>query len=243
MGASVAMTASLGLGQTPSEPSGLSAVRILLNLKRAYASCQSYRDRGEVRLTGAIEGGSFATTIPFSTVFVRGGPFRFELTDRGLGERESRLILWAEGAVVRAWWEAGGGERRVESLRAALETAAGVSAGASTRVPGLLLPGEGGEGLFIGAPERLPDGEDRGVPCFRIRGQGKPTPYQLVTGSGAVTVEAEEITVWIDRATFLLRKVEERRVLATYRTVATTLYEPQLDVEIPAAELAFGVDQ
>lgn len=228
-----------GLAQAPAGEPAPSAVRILLNVKRAYASCRSYRDRGEVRVVGAIEGGSFGTSVPFTTAFVRGGAFRFELTDRGLGERESRLVLWAEGDQVRAWWEAGGGERRVESLRAALETAAGVSVGASTRVPGLLLPGEGGEGLFIAAPERLPDDEDRGVPCFRVRGKGRPTPYPLTTGSGTVTVEDEEITVWIERTTFLLRRVEERRVLSTYRTVTTTTYEPQVDVDIPAAELAF----
>ncbi len=120
---------------------------------------------------------------------------------------------------------------------------AGISAGASTRVPGLLVPGEVSDGLFVADPGRLADEEERGVACYRVRGHGRPTPYTLTTGSGTVTVEDEQITVWVDRATFLLRKVEERRTLSTYRTVTVTRYEPEMDAEIPHAELSFGVGE
>ncbi len=228
----------VGAGQPPASEPVLTPVRILLNVKKTYAGCRSYRDRGEVRVTGSVEGGSFASTVPFSTAFVRGGAFCFELTDRGLGERESRLVLWSSGGQVRAWWEAGGGERAVESLSAGLATAAGISAGASTRVPGLLMPGDVSDGLFVAEAERLADEEERGVACHRVRGRGRATPYVLTTGSGAVTVEDEQITLWVDRASFLLRKVEERRTLSTYRTVTVTLYEPEVNVPIPEEELA-----
>jgi len=190
-------------------------------------------------VSGTIEGGSFGTRVPFATAFVRGGPFRFQFTDLGLGERESRFILWAEGDAVRVWWEAQGGERRAASLREALDAASGISAGASLRVPGLLLPDAVGEGLFLSAPERLGDEDERGVACFRLRGGGRQTPYPSSPGTGTITVENEIVTVWIDRATFLLRKVEERRTLSTYGSVTTTTYEPELDVEIPAGQLAF----
>ncbi len=236
LGMAVAVTGSQARAEEPT------AVRILLDLKKTYGACQSYRDRGEVSVRGFVEGGSFGSTVPFATAFVRGGAFRFQLTDRGLGERESRLVLWAMGGQVRAWWEAAGGERSVVSLQAGLEAAAGVSAGASLRVPGLLLPGEVRGGLFLSAPERLADEEERGVACYRLRGGGKPTPYPLTTGSGTVTVEDERVTVWVDRARRLLRKVEEVRTLSTYRTVTVTLYQPELDVPIPEGELAFGAE-
>lgn len=235
-GMTVALAASQGAAQEPS------SVRILLDLKKTYAACHSYRDRGEVQVRGLVEGGSFGSTVPFHTAFVRGGVFRFQLTDRGLGERESRLVLWALGGQVRTWWEAGGGERAVESLSAGLAAAAGVSAGASLRVPGLLLPGEVSGGVFLSAPERLADEEERGVLCYRLQGGGRPTPYQLVTGSGSVTVEDEQITVWVDRTSLLLRKVEERRTLSTYRTVTVTLYEPEVNIDIPPKDLAFPPD-
>lgn len=236
LGMAVAVAGSQARAEEPT------AVRILLDLKKMYGACQSYRDRGEVRVRGLVEGGSFGSTVPFATAFVRGGAFRFQLTDRGLGERESRLVLWAFGSQVRAWWEAPGGERAVASLQAGLEAAAGVSAGASLRVPGLLLPGEVRGGLFLSAPERLADEEERGVACYRLRGGGRPTPYSLTTGSSTVTVEDEQITVWVDRARLLLRKVEEVRTLSTYRTVTVTLYEPEMDVPIPEGELAFDAE-
>jgi hypothetical protein len=238
MGCVAALAVALAAG--PAAAQEPSAVRILLDMKRTYGACLSYRDRGEVSVRGFVEGGSFGSTVPFATAFVRGGAFRFQLIDRGLGERESRLVLWAFGDQVRAWWEAAGGERAVPSLQAGLEAAAGVSGGASLRVPGLLLPGEVRGGLFLSAPERLPDQEERGVACYRLRGGGKPTPYPVATGSGTVTVEDEQITVWVDLARLVLRKVEETRTLSTYRTVTVTLYEPDMNVPIPAEDLAFG---
>lgn len=218
---------------------GQSAVKILLGMKKTYRGCRSYRDTGEVRVSGSVEGGSFASRLPFATGFVRDGAFRFEFTDQGLGERESRFILWSSGGQVRAWWEAQGGERRVASLSEALGAASGVSAGASLRVPGLLLPNRVESAFFLGAPERLADDVVDGASCYRIRGTGRETPYRLITGSTSAIVEDERLTVWIDRNSLLLRRVEERRTLSTYSTVTVTSYVPEIDVEIPDRELAF----
>lgn len=231
--------ASVGVVSAASGDESLSAVKVLLDMKKAYRSCQSYLDHGEVRVSGTVEGGSFGSRLPFATAFVRGGAFRFEFTDQGLGERASRLILWASGDEVRAWWEVQGGERRVTSLAEALGAASGVSAGASLRVPGLLLPDRLGEGFFLGAPERLEDEPVDGVTCYRIRGLGRQTPFSLVTGSTSAIVEDERVTVWIDRGTSLLRRIEERRVLSTYSTVTVTSYEPAVDRQLTAEQLAF----
>ena len=51
-------------------------------------------------------------------------------------------------------------------------------------------------------------------------------------------MQDESITLWIDRATFLLRKIEDVKTLSTYRMSRTTTYTPELDVDLPPGEFA-----
>jgi hypothetical protein len=220
------------------DPAALSPVKILLTMKKVYAGCRSYRDTGTVRTSSESEGSRFGGETPFKTAFIRPGPFRFEFTDSGLGERSSKLVLWWNGAEVHSWWEAQPGERLSESLQQALDAAAGISGGASLRIPGLLLPAIVGSGAPRVAPERLGDSSDRGVACLRIAGKSRATPYTQTTGPITVTVQDETVTLWIDRATFLLRRIEDVKTLSTYRMSRITTYTPELDVEIAADELA-----
>jgi hypothetical protein len=217
--------------------------KILLKMEKTYATCQSYRDQGEVREISMTDGGQFGSDQPFVTAFVRPGHFRFQFTDRGLGERSSNYIVWCDGAEVRTWWDARPGVRQPSSLGAALDAAAGISGGASVRVPGMLLPDAVGAGPPLVDLVRIDDGDDRGVLCFRLRGKSQPTPYTLKMGHRQVTVKDEALTLWIDRATFLLRKVEQARTFETYHSVTTTTYTPEIDVPMREGELAFGAPQ
>ncbi len=240
--ASVAAAAA----QTPPAPAGdaaATAVTILRTMERVYAGCRSYRDKGEVRTGIVTDGGRAGSDRPFTTAFVRPGRFRFQFTDPGLGERSSSYIVWSDGDDVRSWWDAKPGVRRPGQLEAALVPAAGISGGSSVRVPGLLLPGELGQGPLLIAPERIDDGDDRGVACFRIRGESRKTPYTLSMGARVLTVKSESVTLWIDRATHLLRKVQETRTFETYTSEATTTYSPEIDVAIAPGELAFGAPE
>jgi hypothetical protein len=126
-------------------------------------------------------------------------------------------------------------------LREGLAIATGVSGGSSMRVPGLLMRDVMGGGPLLVAPERIEDGADRNVDCFRIRGKSQGTPYTLPMGAQMLTVQDESITLWIGKATHLLRKVEEDRTFDTYRSETVTTYTPEVDVEIPPSELAFNV--
>lgn len=223
-----------GAAEPPPTP-----VKILLAMERVYAGCTSYRDTGDVKSVVVTDGGRAATNRPFLTAFVRPDRFRFQFTDPGLGERAYSYIVWSDGSEVRSWWDAKPGERRPGSLQEALAPAAGISGGSSVRVPGLLLPETLGEGPLLIAPERLDDGVDRGVACFRIQGKGRKTPYTLTMGARVLTVQDESVTLWIDRATYLLHKVEETRTFDTYRSEATTNYLPEINVEIHPAQLKF----
>jgi len=105
------------------------------------------------------------------------------------------------------------------------------------------MPEAMGQGPLLVAPERIGDDTDRGVVCFRVRGRSRKTPYTLSTGARVLTVKDETVTVWIDRATFLLRKVEETRTFDTYTSESTTTYAPEVNADIPAAQLAFGAPE
>src|SRR3990170_3310227 len=163
-------------GSTRGDDAALAPETILLRMARVYRTCQSYRDSGEVRTTLLTDGGRAGSDRPFHTAFARLDRFRFQFTDPGLGERSSAYIVWSDGTEVRSWWDAKPGVRRPESLQAALAVAAGVSGGSSIRVPGLLLPSSIGEGPLVIAAERIQDGTDRGVSCFRVKGKSQKTP-------------------------------------------------------------------
>ena len=236
------------LGKAEAQPvagggdaAALTPEKILLAMKRTYAGCRSYRDTGEVRTESTTDGGHFGSELPFATAFVRPDRFRFEFTDQGLGERSAKYVVWVSGDEVRSWWDAKPGVRQPGSVGEALEAAAGVSGGSSVRVPEMLLPTIGGESALLLGAERIEDGEDRGVPCLRIRGKSRPTPYTLTMGKRQITVKDESVTLWIDRTAFLLRKVEQNRTFQSYREEATTLYSPAINVDVPRGDLAFGV--
>ena len=227
-------------GAPGSDEAALTPVKIVLAMERAYAGCSSYRDTGVVKTVSLTDGGRFGGEQPFRTAFVRPGRLRFEFTDRGLGDRSSRLVVWVSDGDVLTWWDPKPGVRQAASLQEALGAATGLSGGVSDRVPGLLLPREVGAGSRLLSPERLEDAEDRGVACIRLKGKSRQTPYSLTMGAQVLTVKDEAVTLWLERATFLLRKVEEARTYDTYRSDRTTTYTPEINVEIPAAELTFS---
>ncbi len=221
-----------------------SPVKILLAMEKVYAGCTSYRDTGKVVASIVTDGGRAGGEKPFATAFVRPGRFRFQFTDTGLGGDAAKYIVWSDGNEVLSWWDRQPGVRHPAALDDALTPAAEISGGVSVRVPALLLPQSLGRGPLLIAPQRLEDAADRGVTCVRIEGNGRKTPYLLPSGPNrSVQVLDETVTLWIDKATHLLRKVTERRTMETYRSETTTLYTPEVNVDIPAADLAFGAPE
>ena len=245
--AAVALAPAAARAQAPQDANGRAAVTggdpvtILLEMEKTYAGCKSYRDTGRVTSLILTDGGRAGGEKPFATAFVRPGRFRFQFTDTGLGGDAAKYIVWSDGNEVLSWWDRQPGVRHPGSLEDALAPAAEISGGVSVRVPALLLPQSLGRGPLLVAPQRLEDEADRGVTCVRIEGKGRKTPYLLPSGPNrSVQVLDETFTLWIDKATHLLRKVEQRRTMETYRSESTTTYTPEINVEVPAADLAFG---
>ena len=164
---------------------------IFASVAAAYGQCRSYRDEGNVTKTYFMP--LKRTDLqPFSTRFVRPDGFRFEFRKRR-GEYEwDQYVVWLEDNLASTWWDA---LRRNERhpLPLAIARATGVSGGSASRVPRLLMPDviesrglESEEARVIDVPEASL------VNCIVVeRNYGSDAKEQI----------------WIDRATWLIRKV------------------------------------
>jgi hypothetical protein len=107
----------------------------------------------------------------------------------------------------------------------ALAGATGVSGGAAHTIPRLLLGEEVGGRPMITLQDaaRIEDAKLDAVNCFRIRGKH---------GS-------DLMTIWIDSATFLVRRIDGGHVFENFHTEQTTTYEPAINGPASDQELAF----
>jgi hypothetical protein len=218
----LSLLAALGAADAPAADR-LSPQAILGRMAEAYAECRSYRDTGLVRSTFVDRGRTSTAEKPFATAFERGGGFRYEFTDKATGHR---FVAWRDGGDVRVWWDVRPGVERPASLDLAIAGATGISSGSAHTLPALLLAELSGRRLTdLQSLKRLDDGTLGGAACYRIEG----------------TLGDQPMTVWIDRQTFLVRRIDSHRQLTKGVQVDTvTTYEPELDGEIPAEALAFG---
>ena len=156
---------------------------------------------------------------PFRTAFVRPDQFRFEYDDP---TPEKPYIVWSKGDDVRNWWHVKPKVEKLPSLEIGLAGATGVSGGSAHTIPALLLPDRiGGRRLTaLTDLKRLPDEAVEQTPCFKLEGKFANRPT----------------TLWLEKATYLL----VRMVQDTGLTLSTTVYKPQVDIEIPATELEFN---
>lgn len=230
---------SSGIAQEPEaaagkeEPSKVPAAdtpeRFLANVARTYAGAKSYEDEGESAAVFTSPSGKRTVKKPFSTRFVRPNLFYFEFSQRagdGEGERE-RFVVWSDAAPEssKQWWTLRPKIQEV-SLRMAVDGAAGVSARTSTIIPSLLLP------------EALPSSPLRSLKDLRFAGE------EVVDESACRKVEGKNArgdveTYWIDKSTWLVRKLVARMQIPGATVETTTTFRPRLDVEIPRERFEF----
>jgi len=157
---------------------------------------------------------------PFKTAFVRPGQFRFEYQDG-----TDRHIIWSKGKDVQTWWDVQPGIQKPESLQLAVAGATGVSSGSAARIPGMLMPDKlgGWGGVHISDAKRIEDGTIDKAECFRLEGK----------------YGDNSITLWIDKKSYLVRRIDQQAMFETFRTEETTTYEPVIDGEIAEKLLEF----
>ena len=234
--------------------------QILAAMVEMYASCSTYRDTGRVTITWLRAG--HTSIRPFETAFVRPDRFRFEFRAQHFdGCPWDRYLVWAGAGRVRTWWDVRPEEQ--ESLGLALAGATGVSGGSAHKIPNLLMSEEVGGRRLTDLVElvSLGDAELGEVTCYRL--QGRPRHYPVdpaeferlrdevfrETGHRLPwpTPSDRVLTLWIDRGTLLLRRIEEQdhfetdeqTGLRTHAIEQVTEYEPEVDVAITEEELCF----
>jgi outer membrane lipoprotein-sorting protein len=193
----------------------LTAQQILENMATTYATCESYRDSGFVTNFFSPQ---HIDVKPFRTAFVRPDQFRFEYDDP---DPEKPYIVWAKGDEVRTWWYVKPGVQNPPSLGRGIAGATGVSGGSAHTIPTLLLPGQIGGRSMASLTDltRLPDEPADETPCFKLQGKFADRPT----------------TLWLEKETYLIRRIAEDTKLAK----TTTVYQPEVNKEIPATELEF----
>ena len=216
------LLASLLVRQATAEepnPGNLTAKQIVGRMAEEYAKCKSYRDSGVVKTVFIMTDRKRIVEKPFTTAFVRPDRFRFEYKDKG-----RRYIIWRKGNDIQTWWDVTPGIKKPESLEGALEAATGVSSRSTITVPIMLIPDEfrGRRLTNITEAERIEDAKFDEVDCFRIQGSvGSP------------------MTIWVDKKTFLLRRIDSQTKFDDFRTEQTTTYEPVINGKIPDKMLKF----
>ncbi len=204
------------------------AKQIIDKIAHAYSSCKSYYDEGVVTTVFFHDKlGKRTTKRPFTTAFVRPDRFRFEFKNRRGEEEWDQYIVWRDGGSVHTWWSIQPGIKNRNSLGMALAGATGVSGGSAHKIPKLLMPDEikGWNLANLIDPELLDDEDVNAISCSKIQGKHL---------SGDVN------TLWVEKRSYLVRKIATQRSFPDFRTETTTTYNPRFDIDIRPDQLEFN---
>ena len=193
------------------EPDSSEARQIINRMAEAYANCGTYRDHGTVETVFfPLRKGKWTETLRFRTALVRPDHFRFEFV-----EDSDRYVVHSDPTGVRTWWDVMDAVEEEESLEFALAGATGISSGSAHTIPSLLL----------NETNSFSDARLDGVPCYRVEGKNQ---------------QGDVESLWIDKATHLVRRIDTGDRFPDFRTEETTLYYPQINIDIPPEELEFN---
>lgn len=210
----------------------MDARTILTKSEKTHAECTTYSDTGLVSTTFIEPEGNRVSDKPFSTAFVREGGFRFEYSSKypiPLAQHANRYIIWTDGTVVRTWWDVRPGVEEKDSLFMALAGATGVSGGSAHAVPSLLMPANASGALITNLlePRLLESNKLAGIDCFRVEGE-------QTYGDHDTTV------IWIDRETYLIRRIDTSHIFPDFKTETTTTYYPAVNGTVGKDALEFN---
>ena len=213
----------------PVNDQSFDARAILGKTALVYRLSKSYVDTGTVRTAYTMKTGERIGETHFKTAYVAPSNFRFESRMDDFGSIEVGYIAWMDRNGVSTWFslEPDRGQP-VGSIQDALDEAAGISRDSSGMIPGLIIPGTklGGDIVRLTSAVRLDDMQIEGFDCFQVQGFRWPN-------SGRPT------TVWVDKQSFLIRRVYEEQEIKGQETRTTWFYEPAINVPVDEAALRF----
>ncbi len=208
-------------------PGEYSAEEIIEASVATYLDCDSYRDKGVVTTTLHPGDSERIERKPFKTSFSRTGQFRFEFESRGvLGLIAQRYIVWTDGTEVLTWWDVKPGVEREETLSTAVAGATGVSGRSAHTIPVLLLPDRIGGRRLSDMTDlvRADDTSIGDIDCYCVQGK----------------YGGQRKTVWIDKTTHLIRRIDLHVKTEDLQFETTTTYDAAVNTTVSAADLAFN---
>jgi len=213
--------------QPGEERTGSPEARAILDkMADTYATCTSYRDKGTVTTKFFLNHGeAYSKELPFMTAFARPDRFRFEFSSQFPSSRRwYRHIVCSDGANTHVWGDPC--KPGVITRDSAIGTFTGISGGSAGTIPFLLFAEEDNFRLTdLSDVVLLPDADLHGIACYRIDGKDLFHDIQ---------------SLWIDKSTFLVRQLEERRSFPDFRLEQTTSYSPEINIPLSSSELEFN---
>lgn len=207
----------------------LDARAILRGTARTYRASKSYVDTGTVQTVYVSLLRTRTAETHFKTAYVAPFDFRFESTMHDFENIAVNFIAWRSKEGVKSWLSVKPEiVEDIDSIERALDAGAGISRDSSGMIPGLIFPDMrlGGDIVKLADPVRLDDAQIDGFDCFQV--QGTRWPHKGPT------------TVWIDKKTFLIRKVYEEDEIKGATTQTTWFYTPAINVPVNADSLQFA---
>lgn len=214
------------------EPVDLQAIEagdILRRTAHAYRTSESYLDSGMAETVYVTQRGERVGETRFRTAYIAPAKFRFESNMNDFGSIEVGYIAWMDESGVETWFSVDPDRDKViPSIQEALDEAAGISRDTSGMIPGLIFPGTklGGDIVRLTSAVRLEDAQIDGIDCFQVQGYRWPNA-------------GETTTVWIDKESFLIRRVYEERKIKDGNTRTTWFYDPAINVPVDPDILLF----
>ncbi|MDA1160316.1 MAG: SUMF1/EgtB/PvdO family nonheme iron enzyme [Planctomycetota bacterium] len=204
-------------------PDDVKVQQILDRMAKVYAECKSYRDSGVIKSVFHKKTASpeFTVEHSFTTAFERPDRFRFEIKD----QYDDELLISLDGEEVQTSWDIEPGFPKPESLELAMAQAVGFTGGDVGRIPAMLMPKQldGWVDLNLIDPIQIEDGKLQNVECFRLQ-------YNF---------RDEQITLWIDKQSHLVRRIDEWLKSDDVSIERTTTYDPTIDGKITDEMLEF----
>ena len=198
---------------------------------QVYRASKTYIDTGAVQTVYTTLSREWTGETYFKTAYVAPFDFRFESNMREIEGVEVDFIAWSDRNGVQAWFSLDPDSMRdITSIQSALDAAAGISRDSSGMIPGLIFPGTklGGDIVKLTSAVRLEDAQIDGFDCFQLQGFRWPN-------TGAPT------TVWIDKESFLIRRVYEEGKMKGATTKTTWFYKPAINVPVEPGFLIFNI--
>jgi hypothetical protein len=204
-----------------------SAKEIVKALLATYRELKSYQDTGVV--TTVFHRGDdeiHTTERPFQIAWVSPDRFRFEYSDRSILGKENRYVIWMNGKLVSSHWTLKNGPKIEQGLARALAGAVGVSGGSASLIPSLLMPDTVPWGPVSRLEElqRVEDQDLDGHPCRRVKGKLEQSTY----------------TLWIDRESMILRRVDIQTPLKDFIAETEITLEPKVNEPVAEEDLEFS---